>query len=196
MAHFQWRDGWGNEDWMGIAEIRRIRAAGHENDVGFCIRSVDPNLLKLQTNPQLFRHLHCVFGMSSLWIAWALIAFTGGIASHRLVFIHGELDNFSVVIVKAFISLWILVSVAIVIELNSLELGLVLGTILFLVFQIGLGSSIAVYRLYLHPLKHFPGEKLHYLTQWWAAFQQFKTERYFVALRQQHLMHGDFIRAG
>lgn len=145
---------------------------------------------------RLSRRLHGVFGMSSQWATSALIAFAGGVASHRLVFIHGELDNFSVVIVKAFIFLWTLVSGIIAYELNSLTLGSALGTLLFLVFQTGLGSSIAVYRLYLHPLRRFPGEKLYCLTQWRAAFQQFKTERYFIALRQQHLIHGDFIRAG
>ena len=93
---------------------------------------------------RLPRCLLGVFGMSSQWIILsALIAFAGGVASHRLVFIHGELDNFSVVIVKAFIFLWILISGVIAYELNSLTLGSVLGTLLFLVFWPFVGLELS-----------------------------------------------------
>ena len=134
--------------------------------------------------------------MSFHWSASAIIAVLGGVASHRLLLIHGELDEYSVAIGSAFAASWALISFYTSLHTDSLLLGIFLGTLLFLLVLLGLGGSIVVYRLWQHPLRAFPGQTLYILTQWRSAYQQSLDERYFATLREQHRTYGDFVRAG
>lgn len=69
--------------------------------------------------------------MSTVLILNAFV-FGCGIASHELVFIHGELDEIFTVIVRVFLLLWGLLVVFSGFEWASPLLGLLLGTLLFL----------------------------------------------------------------
>lgn len=130
------------------------------------------------------------------WTVLAVAAIIGGVASHRLIFIHGELDNNAVTIAKTFIYLWLLTTVVITLQLQSILVGLFLGSVLLLLAQLGLAASIVIYRLFQHPLRRFPGATPFVLTQWRAVYEQSLDERYFVTLRDQHAAFGDFVRAG
>ncbi|KAI9828870.1 MAG: hypothetical protein M1819_006485 [Sarea resinae] len=81
---------------------------------------------------------------------------------------------------------------------DTLSLGTlsVLPTVLFMtVYLAALSLSIGVYRLFLNPLRHFPGDTLPALTKWQSFYiaKEGKVHHYLWA---QHKKYGDYIRVG
>lgn len=58
----------------------------------------------------------------------------------------------------------------------------------------GLFTSMLVYRLYLHPLRSFPGPLVSRLSSLWAFKQQCPDLRFYVKLGDLHDRYGDFVR--
>ncbi|KAF2139216.1 uncharacterized protein K452DRAFT_275327 [Aplosporella prunicola CBS 121167] len=63
-------------------------------------------------------------------------------------------------------------------------------------FNIGLFFSIAVYRLFFHRLRKFPGPWGAKLTRFYAVRLAAKETQYHEEIRKMHAQYGDFIRTG
>ncbi|KAI0016900.1 cytochrome P450 [Xylariomycetidae sp. FL0641] len=74
------------------------------------------------------------------------------------------------------------------------SLGHALG--LCTLFNAGAFTSIAIYRLWFHRLRKFPGPTAAKLTRFWAWRQAAKTLQWHVVVQKLHEKHGDFVRIG
>jgi hypothetical protein len=63
-------------------------------------------------------------------------------------------------------------------------------------FNIGLLSSIAVYRLFLHRCKNFPGPVGAKLTKFYSTRLSMKNIQFYKELAAMHGQYGDFVRTG
>jgi hypothetical protein len=65
-----------------------------------------------------------------------------------------------------------------------------------LCFNAGLVTSITIYRLFLHRLRHFPGPWGAKLSRFYAVKLASKNLQYHLELQQMHRKYGDFVRTG
>jgi hypothetical protein len=63
-------------------------------------------------------------------------------------------------------------------------------------FNVGLLSSIALYRLAFHRCKSFPGPVAAKLTRFYAASLSARNVQYYKELADMHAKYGDFVRTG
>lgn len=63
-------------------------------------------------------------------------------------------------------------------------------------FNVGLASSIGIYRLFFHRLHRFPGPILSKLSRFYDAYLAGKSIQYNVEIEKLHHTYGDFIRTG
>ncbi|KAH8825614.1 cytochrome P450 [Flagelloscypha sp. PMI_526] len=64
-------------------------------------------------------------------------------------------------------------------------------------FNLGLWTSIAVYRVLLHPLRRFNGPTAAHISSWWGVRQVVKTKfRWYKEVQGMHRVWGDFVRTG
>ncbi|RDW90562.1 cytochrome P450 [Aspergillus mulundensis] len=63
-------------------------------------------------------------------------------------------------------------------------------------FNIGLSSSIAIYRLFFHRLRRFPGPWLSKLSRFYDAYLAGRNIQYHEEISKLQEMYGDFIRTG
>ncbi len=63
-------------------------------------------------------------------------------------------------------------------------------------FNTGLASSIAIYRLFFHRLRAFPGPWLSKLSRFYDAYLAGRNVQYNVEIARLHEEYGDFIRTG
>ncbi|KAI0487366.1 cytochrome P450 [Xylaria cf. heliscus] len=136
------------------------------------------------------------FNCSTILFAGTPVFAGLGIASHLLYFIHGELNKQAGNIVVFFITAYTALLVLCMLPCGATSQAWLVATVFFAVYQIALGSSIAVYRLLLHRSSYFPGPKQAALTKWYGAFVAHKTQRYHSELRRLHRTYGDIIRTG
>jgi cytochrome P450 family 628 len=131
-----------------------------------------------------------------LLLVEAFSAVALGVASHVLLFVHGELDDYTISITQTFITALVLTIILISVQVNSILLGIVVGSLLFSLYQFALGASILVYRVFLHRLSPFPTARPYVLSKWFAARYAAQTGRYFANVKRFHERHGDFVRTG
>lgn len=127
----------------------------------------------------------------------ALVAATTGIVAHIAYFIHGEH------LIRTPRYLWtailtpLLTTCLLVLGINlSLHLAIQLVATALLAFYAALLSSIAVYRLFLHPLHHFPGPSGARLTQFWLVAQVSEQVDLALVLDRLHGQYGEYVRVG
>ncbi|KAJ5213940.1 hypothetical protein N7449_001109 [Penicillium cf. viridicatum] len=122
------------------------------------------------------------------------IAIIAGLLAHRLVFIHGEwhLKGPRVVVLHLLSSgiLW-----ANLFGRGSTQATLVQTIYLATCYLSSLFTSIAVYRLIFHRLKHFPGPKLGAVTKLWHVWKC-RDSRGHLVLQAWHEKYGEFVRTG
>lgn len=71
------------------------------------------------------------------------------------------------------------------------------ATLIFLSFLVGLFTSTAIYRLFFHRLRHFPGPWAAKLTRFYAVtLSQTSGFQYHLELDRLHREYGDFVRTG
>jgi hypothetical protein len=126
-----------------------------------------------------------------------VVAATAGPISHYLLWSRGEWDGEFHKVVP-----WI--GAAQVLEFlllrwlgQSLIQSIVLLSLLAAAYVITLFSSIAIYRLLLHPTRKFPGPFWARLSSWWRvrAFLRHHEQAYAVT-HELHEKYGDIVRAG
>ncbi|KAH7071709.1 cytochrome P450 [Paraphoma chrysanthemicola] len=124
-----------------------------------------------------------------------LTAFFAGTLLHVFIFSKNEWDRRS-----PWISLFLCSLLAIIgLILNMgyqyhLLAALLRACVLEGVLLGGLVSSMTVYRLYLHPLRSFPGPFGARLTAFWFTKESIPDLRFYVKLRTYHDQYGDFVR--
>ena len=77
----------------------------------------------------------------------------------------------------------------------GLERALWAATALCIVFFGSMFASITVYRIYLHPLRHFKGPRLAGITKIWHSLYCVKGQNHLL-LGKMHEVYGDFVRTG
>ncbi|KAF2841053.1 cytochrome P450 monooxygenase-like protein [Patellaria atrata CBS 101060] len=132
----------------------------------------------------------------------SVILFAGssafGVLAHIGLFIHGEWHMRTKPIVFGHITLlcsiwWILVTKV----SPSGGTGWQLHTtgLMFASYLAGLFSSMTIYRLFFHRLRHFPGPKLAAVTKFWQIFHNRNSTNYLLMTRI-HEEYGSFVRTG
>jgi hypothetical protein len=74
--------------------------------------------------------------------------------------------------------------------------GLVRALLLVTTFNIGVFSSIGIYRLVFHRCRNFPGPLAAKLTRFYATRLAAKDLKYYKELAKLHEQYGDFVRTG
>lgn len=75
-------------------------------------------------------------------------------------------------------------------------ISLIRTTLFAATFNIGLGSSIVLYRAFFHRLHHFPGPFLAKLTRFYAMSKVATKLQANVDIQKLHEKYGDFVRVG
>lgn len=67
----------------------------------------------------------------------------------------------------------------------------ILATVLLVIYF----SSVAIYRLFFHPLAKYPGPFIAKLTTWWDVYYAYKGDKHLL-FHRLHEQYGDFVRYG
>ena len=118
-----------------------------------------------------------------------------GLLAHHLVFIRGEWHLLAPIVASVhFVAAFLLIGIDI--QLNNRVYGSNINSLVSIIcYSISLFSSIIVYRLYFHRLRHFPGPKLAAASKLWHVWQCRDSQNHLVleSLRQKY---GSFVRTG
>lgn len=81
-------------------------------------------------------------------------------------------------------------------SLFSIREGLTRAVLVFGSFNVGIFFSMALYRLFFHPLRQFPGPWGAKLSRFYATAASAKEVKYHKEIGKWHDKYGDFIRTG
>ena len=132
---------------------------------------------------------------SSDMMSAPLVASIFGLLAHQLMFIRGEWHLLAPIVASAhFMAAFLLI--AIEIHLNDRAYGSNINALSSIIcYLISLFSSIAVYRIYFHRLRHFPGPKLAAASKLWHVWQC-RDSRNHLVLESLYQKYGSFVRTG
>lgn len=121
-----------------------------------------------------------------------LLASFTGLLSHACYFIHGFHDTSALRIILFHLSSYLFLTVYATARLSLLP-GLLLSTTLFLSYLTALFTSIIIYRLFFHPLRHIPGPFLAKITKLTSLYAAHNGQKH---LEQAALFekYGNFVR--
>ncbi|KAL1968539.1 hypothetical protein VTN77DRAFT_1749 [Rasamsonia byssochlamydoides] len=96
-----------------------------------------------------------------------------------------------------YVTLWIVLT-GLYVNVCDLRLLQAIGnaSLCGLFFNIGLTVSIAIYRLFFHRTRHFPGPFGSKLSRFYAIWLSSKSIQYHFELQKLHEKYGDFVRTG
>ena len=119
-----------------------------------------------------------------------------GIASHLCIFKHGEWHLH----IQRVVLVWIVLVISVLANegLRSHTVGgrgIGQGLAYLLVYHSCFFSSILVYRLFLHPLYHFPGPRGAAVSKLWHIYNNLSCQNHLL-LDDLHKRYGDFVRTG
>jgi hypothetical protein len=126
----------------------------------------------------------------------ASLAAVAGPLSHHLIWIRYEWDSFSPRIAAAAIALQPLALLFLRLAGLNLIQSLVTLAVLQTSYLGSLFTSIALYRLFFHPTRRFPGPFWARLWQWWKVSQFAKSEKGYLVVHELHQKYGDVVRIG
>lgn len=122
-------------------------------------------------------------------------SFAGGILSHYLIFRKGEWHMQT----ANLIVLFLITQVSVMVTTNKLGSPWKESTIHSLwlnwAFLYGVWTSMIFYRLFLHPLRHFPGPLWAKVTKLWHVGKCLRSKNHLL-LEDLHAKYGSFIRTG
>ena len=118
-----------------------------------------------------------------------------GVFAHHVLFIHGEWHLWAPTLVSIHvISGGLLVAIEVALKGNSK--GTKLNALIAIsCYLISLSTSIAIYRIYFHRLRHFPGPRLAAATKLWHVWQC-RDSRNHLVLEKLRQKYGPFVRTG
>ncbi|KAJ5790938.1 uncharacterized protein N7518_007949 [Penicillium psychrosexuale] len=130
-----------------------------------------------------------------IMLASGAVAIIAGLLAHQLVFIHGEWHLKGPRVVVLHLLAGILLYATHFFGHGSTGASLVRTIYLAICYISSLFTSIAVYRLMFHRLKHFPGPRLVALTKLWHVWQC-RDSRGHLVLQAWYEKYGEFVRTG
>ena len=126
-----------------------------------------------------------------------VIATGAGILVHHTVFKKGEWHVQAPYLVGAYLA-----CIPSLIAVEELSLGnsnvsrsFINAAAIVLFFTCALFSSIAIYRIFFHRLRQFPGPRIAAVTKLWHAYHCLDGKNY-LFLQDLHRRYGDFVRTG
>lgn len=124
-----------------------------------------------------------------------IVAFLVGVALEVVVFSRHEWDRRAPRAAFAFCLLFASVFVIFkTLYTHSYSRSILESSVLGFMLLSGLFSSIIAYRLFLHPLKRFPGPLAGRVTALWVVKENIPDLLFYKKLRTFHERYGDFVR--
>lgn len=126
-----------------------------------------------------------------------LFASSAGVLSHLLIFRRGEWHLRAPFLLMGFLAAIPCITILEKFTFPSITVlrSFQSASLLLTVFTVALFSSIAMYRLYFHRLRHFPGPKIAAVTKLWHAWHSIRGKN-FVFLQDIREKYGDVVRTG
>jgi hypothetical protein len=81
-------------------------------------------------------------------------------------------------------------------EENSILVAFTRTSLFACTFGIALLASVAVYRLFFHRCRNFPGPLSAKITRFYATYLSARELQYYKELEKVHIKYGDFVRTG
>lgn len=128
-------------------------------------------------------------------LAPGAVTFIAGLLAHQLVFIHGEWHLKVPMVVVLHLLSGGLFYASYWFGRGSTQGDLVHTIYLATCYLLSLFTSITVYRLIFHRLRHFPGPKLAAVTKLWHVWKC-RDSRGHLVLQAWHEKYGEFVRTG
>lgn len=125
-------------------------------------------------------------------------AVIAGVAVHHLVFRKGEWHMYAPALLVLYLSgcaFVVLLRAILPPTGTSLNSSLWSSFLLIFAFTSSLFASIAIYRVFFHRIRHFPGPPLAGVTKLWHSVKCARSKNYRV-LKTMHDQYGDFVRTG
>ena len=125
------------------------------------------------------------------------IAAAAGILSHNLIFIRNEHHIQAPRLFRLFLLLCLLLFLgeARIWALNNSGQAARATALIVLSYLASLFTSVALYRIFFHRLRHFPGPIGARVTKFWHVGKLFRQPN-FKLLDDLHQQYGDFVRTG
>ena len=133
--------------------------------------------------------------MMLTYVHWLAASAVAGVAVHYGLFIRGEWHLYVPKIVFGHIALTCVVWSLIPNVSHSAADHLRVCVSMFACYLGSLFSSIAIYRLFFHRLRQFPGPKLAAVTKFWHVFAARSSTNYLV-MQKLHEKYGKLVRTG
>jgi hypothetical protein len=114
-----------------------------------------------------------------------------GVGAHHLVFIHGEWHLKVPHIVSSHCSIFLAIYALCSLFAANRSFCFQLCT----TYLLALYASIAIYRVFFHRIRHFPGPRLAAVTKLWHVWQSRNSENYLV-MQRMHAEYGELVRTG
>lgn len=123
------------------------------------------------------------------------VAFVAGVAAHLAFFIRGEWHMSTPQIVATHASAGSAVFFLLLKPSMALSPAVAALIELSVSYLAGLFASIFIYRIFFHPIAHFPGPRLAAATKFWHIYHILDS-RNFLFLQRLHHKYGTFVRTG
>lgn len=127
-----------------------------------------------------------------------LLSAVAGLVAHQRFFIHGEWHLRTVEIIRAHLGLGVCafsILFYFVEEASSLSRAASATAAATAVYMTAMFASIAIYRLFFHRTRHFPGPRLAAVSKFWHIFH-IRDSRNFLFMERLHRKYGMFVRTG
>jgi tryprostatin B 6-hydroxylase len=124
------------------------------------------------------------------------ITFVTGVLLHATVFSrHLEWDRHTPSILISACLFFAATALGLaILDQTSWTLSIAFTSVMTAYFLSGLLASMVIYRLFLHPLRSFPGPKAAGVTSLWVINQNIPDLNLYIKLRSLHDQYGDFVR--
>lgn len=120
-----------------------------------------------------------------------------GILSHLSIFRTLPVEEYLLKLLGLYLATFFVIGTVYKLSTDFSSLAILLRlSLISSAFNIGLASSIAVYRLFFHRLHRFPGPWLSKLSRFYDTYLAGKNVQYNVEIEMMHKTYGDFIRTG
>ena len=126
------------------------------------------------------------------WLAASAVA---GVVAHHGLFIHGEWHLRVPRVAFGHIALACVVWSIVPNESGDSVEHRHMCALIFMCYLASLFSSMTIYRLFFHRLRHFPGPKLAAITKFWHVFEARYSTNYLV-MQRMHEEYGTLVRTG
>ncbi|KAF2146894.1 uncharacterized protein K452DRAFT_242083 [Aplosporella prunicola CBS 121167] len=124
-----------------------------------------------------------------------IYAAVAGVTSHMGLFVHGEWERYAErLAMTALFGPPVLLAGLAFIQGLSMFWALIITIEMTTGFYVGLYGSMAIYRLFFHSLRSFPGPVRARLTSFWSMRESVQDFKWYLKVQKLHEEYGDFVR--